>query len=562
MKFIKMLQEAASTDLPELKKLMLKDKRIPAAFFKADSKLSDIDNPEVFVATVKFWLLNNTNVINFVKSRNNIKLLDYPTLLSNRKILAKDITETDYQNLKSFTSELFKEFGSVARGSLSTEARKDLEEFINGNRGHHSLRKWVMDEISSVPSLRPTTKTLLYRGLLFSKSSLQERTTYDGTLEKGNGLKFLEAVREGTKIVDLEWDRASSWTTKKAIAEQFAKYGPATSSNAATFQWLGRMKDKKAIDGELGFVISTYAEPEDVIIDISKFNGRAAHGDEGEMILHPGTYTCRISKKFTVEGEVEVSTDSGDDAEGEAVIDKVIKAFDKCPPLPKIAAEVENVRAYDGGGTLKDIQVFKKLVSTSNTDAIAKYYDAMLELYNSTLQSIDMSVLKADKFVKNSELRRKIKVLSYILDIFNAPAKHAKFNGSLDKRHKLTSAEFRTTLTPSDVRDIEYALIRSNHFSTKETSKSFEDIAWALSVEMPKVGLYRLSAAKQAPVIEATLKAFCKEVGVAQPADTAEAAKIMTTFLRKAYRNLKISQDILSLYKKFESLKGSQDATD
>jgi hypothetical protein len=233
MDLIQTLQEASGHPIDDLKKVMSKDKRVKAIFQK-HLDLDDIENKGEFLNTVKFFLLNNRNVLKFVEDRDYIKDLSKNTLKKLREIRPAELSQKHIDDLLEFTNALFREHGHVERSGMSPKTRKEILDWVNANGRYFDLTTATRKELQSLPNIRPTRPILLYRGLLFSAGDLRERKRYDGQLEVGNGLKFLRSVREGTRVVDLEWDRASSWTTSKQTAMQFARFGPAQRASAIT----------------------------------------------------------------------------------------------------------------------------------------------------------------------------------------------------------------------------------------------------------------------------------------------------------------------------------------
>ena len=65
MSLLQQLQEASSLSVADLKKAVQKDPRA-APVLKADLKLDDIADKEAFLASVKFHILNNDKVREFV----------------------------------------------------------------------------------------------------------------------------------------------------------------------------------------------------------------------------------------------------------------------------------------------------------------------------------------------------------------------------------------------------------------------------------------------------------------------------------------------------------------
>lgn len=562
MNLIQTLLEASSLSLKDLKKAMQKDKRVES-LFKKDSTLSDVEDPAVLLATVKYWLFNNVNVKGFVEKRSGVKNVDVDTFNSYRKMRESDLDEKKFEWLKEFVADLFKEHSTVERGALSADARKAVSGFINSNGHYHNLPSWVQNELASVPSLRPEKRVLLYRGLLFSDYSLKSRERYDGTLEKGQGLKFLESVRKGTRIVDLEWDRPSSWTTSSEIATRFAKYGPASSSFGATLNWLQR--GVKQIDGALGFIISTFAEPEDILIDVNAYKGslNAAHGDEGEMILRPGSYTCRIVKKYTVHGEVDPESDDTNEIE-EKITGSLSKALDRLEDveMPSVIDDLGTVRVWnaDSIGILRNMDLFKKLILKSTKEEASKLYDEYMQIYREHFAHISEDDLLADKHVGSANAN-KIQRLAEILKRFNYAISHSKLKTANNskgrgKMHDLTGEEYRQTIESHDVSRIERDMVRHDKLTDKSSASSLSSLGKMLGVDIPNAArLHLSSAAKQHEVIQPVLDAFYKAVGVVQPSDKIEAIKTMSTLIRAAHRNYLILDYVKNIHKELGALK-------
>jgi hypothetical protein len=160
----------------------------------------------------------------------------------------------------------------------------------------------------AIEDIRPSSPVLLYRGLLFKEgyqmgelaSNENERKYAERMHNKHKSARvFIDAMRAGRIDVNMNYPTASSWTTSKTIAERFASKNAASSQHLAMLNWL---RQKGAIDGELGIVISTLARPSDIIVDLSKIELYGMHGNESEMILMPGTKKVRIAKLMTADG--------------------------------------------------------------------------------------------------------------------------------------------------------------------------------------------------------------------------------------------------------------------
>ncbi|MEM2159594.1 MAG: hypothetical protein QXN55_01415 [Candidatus Nitrosotenuis sp.] len=300
---LQILQEASQTPLADLKKEISKNS-IVKVLFKKDLSIADIPDPAKFIATIKFLLLNNDNVVQFVKSRAHIKSLQ-PNEFNDLRTMTVDNLDTRLGHLKLFVDDLFREFNFTEKSNITPETKKELKDWINSNGRYFKLSSAAIRELKTLKGLKPDQPIRLYRGVLFTKYDLEQKNNYDGTMYDGNGLRFLKQIKANERTIELDWERPSSWTTDLKVAERFAKYGPANSSFEATYQWLGR--DQKKIDGELGYVISTLAHPNDVLFMTDKLNVsfHFAHGNESEVVLAPGMRLARVVKKYTVEGEVD-----------------------------------------------------------------------------------------------------------------------------------------------------------------------------------------------------------------------------------------------------------------
>lgn len=552
MKFLQILQEASDSSISELKKAVQKDKRV-SLVLKKDSSFDQIADVSAFLATIKFIVLNNKNVRDFVVSRENVKDLYKREFDLLRRKKADEFNAEDFAWLKHFIQLLFKEIQYVGTGSLSRETRKELDAFVNGNSRYHTLSQSAMRELESVPGIRPNKKTVLYRGLLFPEYSLKERTRYDGTLDRGAGLKFLDAVREGTRTVDLDWDRASSWTTDKEVADNFAKYGPASSSYSATLQWLTRSAKKKAIDGELGFVISTLADPADILIDVSKYKPTThhAHGDESEMIMRPGKYLCRIHKKYTVEGEVDPDK-RGDDAL-KGVINKAVENLESIN-IPSALAElgVDDKYVSSGIDLLKDRDTFKKLLLNSTTEAAHKAFDNIVKFYKENLKGLQKSDLTPDLFIGNEKSAKAASAIKSIYDIMEMSVRHSSFERGSGNLHDLSAEQYRTTMSS----EFSMAVKDFNVWKkvTKKSNHLFYRLANILGIPSDR-NLHLLGAAKQHPKIDELISAFFKYLNVDKPEDRAEALALMDTILKKVMRNYKIISLVNQVNSHIEKLK-------
>jgi len=546
MKFLQILNEASTLQVSDLKKVITKDKKVSMILSK-DVKLEDITDKEGFLSTLKFYIFNNENVRMFVKSRHDIKDVNKFEFDDLKKKRASDLTQSDLDIIGDFLRVLFKEHTSVSKNTLSPDAKRELRDWVNGDNRYHALSGWAIKELQSVPGLKPSKRILVYRGLLFSESSLKISKSYDGTLEVGQGQKFLKSIKDGSREVDLSWERPSSWTTSKEIAERFAQYGPASSQNGAMMQWLGRMSSKKAIDGALGYVISTFVNPEDVIIDFSKIAlSGAKHGDEGEVIIKAGTIKARIVKKYTVEGEVDPDEKAADTSKVTETFDALTK-FVSENGLPSDLAAIKStmsktrdIYGSNASALCSYPDLIVPLMKNSTTTTVIHLMDKYIDFFNSTFKNVTKDDLKIDKYMStDEEFVKKLQALSTVYSTFTGTVTHSKFVGADNQKgkgqiNKLSAEEFRATISSSDLAGMQNEYLKLGYF--KDESREFISLGNSLKIEIPS-SFKVMGAAKQKPYIDEVINAFFEKYSIESPGDSLEKFKSLINLLRKAYRN-------------------------
>jgi len=270
-----------------------------AARVDPDGVFASLADPAATLAAVKRILLNNQDVIEYVRTRNDTVVSKYVFDMLRAMRTPDDLHEW-IDSLAEFISDLLGDVKRTESGTVTTSTKYELQDWANSEFSRR-LSRTAAAELASNPSLKPDGPVKLYRGILFN--SIGE--TSDGKLT--NGAKFLKQIRAGERIVDMEWDLPSSWTYSLDTAENFATIKAASSQTAATMDWLYRGKNKRAIDGELGVIVSVLARPDDVIVDMDRVKNPMSrkHGSEAEVIMSPGKYLCRIVKMWNKDGEVD-----------------------------------------------------------------------------------------------------------------------------------------------------------------------------------------------------------------------------------------------------------------
>jgi hypothetical protein len=540
MTLISTLQEAAGHPIEDLKKVIQKDPRIKPILQK-HLALEDIENLNEFWQTLKFQVLNNRNVLSFVERRNNVKDMSVQILKTLRSLKPAEVTQRTIDTTQEFLRELFREHSYVENSGVSASTRKELVDWANGNGRYFSLSLGAQKELASVPGLRPTRPILLYRGLLFSSSDLKERKRYDGQLEVGQGLQFLRSVREGTRIVDLEWDRASSWTTSKETAMQFAKFGPASSNFAATMQWLDRSGKGKQIDGDLGFIVSTLAQPEDVLIDMHRLqtSQHLQHGDEGEMILKPGTYTCRISTKYTPSGEVDPTVAVEADSTITSALEAV-KEFARTWLPETMKFQEKDWYNVDVERSLQRApEEVLKYARRSTKDAALKEYGELRDLYLNHLKDLDP--VKLQELQTDPKLTKTLEFVIALRKAMTEQASHPSLKTSENPRGKTTLA----ALSPEQARETTYAPVHAS-LKAASTGARYTDYRVGSAVNNMAQGfggeyvrdLHRKGKAEQLAHLNKAIDGFFKAIDEPRPADQEEALKKVQNAILGAERNV------------------------
>lgn len=551
MKLISTLQEASGHAIDDLKKVLTKDKRTKALFQK-HLDLDEITNPVEFLNTVKFFLLNNRNVIQFVEDRDNVKSVSKHTLKKLRELKPTELTQRNVDDLLAFAADVFREHGYVERAGISGHVRKELVDWKNASGRFFDLSRGTQNELMSVPGLRPTRPTLLYRGLLFNPHDLKERKRYDGQMEVGKGLKFLQSIREGTRIVDLDWGRPSSWSTSKEVAMQFAKFGPAQSNFGATLQWLERGSQGKVIDGDLGFIISILAQPEDILIDIQRLvtSAHLKHGSEAEMILKPGTYTCRISTKFTQKGEVDPLAGTKIDDSVNAVVEAVrefSRTWNVSPPEGAVDADWSSIsidRLLERG----ESDAFVKLATLGTKTEVLRSYAELKDFYDTNIASLNTESLQS--LLSDRRVGKSIEWIIDLQKFMNGQDAHPAFKTSNNSRGRTTVKE----MTPEQYREAGYTLL-SDRVKEGSSIGRYTDSAIGRNMNILLTGfgksdkvdreIHRRGRKEQEEHIDHVLDGFFSKIGKDRPADKDEAVRLLRNALGGAERNARLLNTLL-----------------
>jgi hypothetical protein len=471
------------------------------------------------------------------------------TLKKLRELKPTALTQKDIDALQEFTSDLFREFSYVERNGISGPVRKELVDWKNSNGRYFDLSRSAQKELMSVPGLRPTRPTLLYRGLLFSSHDLKERKRYDGQMEVGKGLQFLRSVRDGSRVVDLEWDRASSWSTDRDTALAFAKFGSANSNFGATLQWLERGSKGHAIDGDLGFLISTLAQPEDILIDVARLNTAAhlKHGTEAEMILAPGQYTCRVTTKLTKKGEVDPTAPVADESVNSLI--EAVREFSRTwkidvPPgiVSTEWSTVDADRALSQGNT----ELFLALASRGVKEEVLRAYSELKKFYDEHVRSLSIEELQT--LIADKKVGPVIDWITQLRKQMTSQNAHPAFKKPDNSKGRTTNDE----LTPEQFREAGYtvmsdrlkSLTQSGRFTDGMLGMYLNTLGKGFGVKIDR-DIHRRGRKEQEEAVDQMLDGFFKALKQERPADRDEAIRILRNAIAGAERNSRLLNELI-----------------
>lgn len=373
MQFLQQLDEAAAIPLDQLKDAIKKDPRVKA-LLKRDFDPSSVD-PVVFTRTLKFLVLNNPHVMEYVKQRGSGSHMSPFWFNAARKIDPKVANASTVKEFADVVVALLKDADASRKSKLSKSTVNELSEVTDPAVARGRLSNHAVRELMTMDGIRPDTPVRLYRGLQFYASNFVENPQSDGSMSIGVGINFLRSVRDGKRIVDLKWDRESYWTRSLDDAINYAHHGRK-----------GDWRKEKQLTGVMGFVVSTLAQPDDILIDFQTAESLGIHGPTNTVILAEGTYTSRLVKKFTPKGEVDVLASDDEDI---ATLGKTMKLFGRIldKKVPSIDINTDNADMMNG--LANDARAGKfplpKVLEDDNSTRIEAAYDALLEFVKDTI---------------------------------------------------------------------------------------------------------------------------------------------------------------------------------
>ena len=527
MNFLQQLDEAANIPLDQLKDKMKKDPRVKMVF-QRDLQLDQLKDPVEFAKTIHFYIFNNPKVREYIEKRGDRRDVskNWFKRMAKSSNPTEKLTQIELDWLQSLVKELFKDAAYVQKKDLSKRGYENLMHFFN-DRGR-TLDAYTAKEVESL-NFKGDGPVTLYRGLLFDDKSLraEERFGY------GDGLKFLAAVRKGKRVVDLTYDEHTVWTKNKDQALLQALFG-----SEAGWRSVSDTKEKKIAKykGKLAFVISTLADPDDIVVDFAEFSAATGWPPKDQpayssVILKPGKHLSRIVSKHTQEGEEDpISQDETQDLDD---IEQLLTMFGRILKLPFPTIEYEDLSRFTHDPDI--MKQIKILIDPQMQEKIGKLLNATVSFYQKHLKDLDFTKL-ADQSGSNSKT---YDALRKIADIFDSYIRHKDFaNPNSVRAHErtvgtghirdLTSGDRMLSAQEYDMNAVDAANViasqkRWTKWNLSSVWRGFAKVADP-NITFPEK-LHLEGWKVQKPIVDAAVDGFYQILGKPKPASYAEQAK-------------------------------------
>lgn len=523
MKFLQQLDEAANIPLDQLKGKMKKDPRVKM-IFQRSLAVEDLKDQAAFLKTVHYYLFNNPQVRAYIEKRGDRRDISkgWAKRLAATTNPTSPLKQMDLDWLLAFVKELFKDVGYVQKKDLSKRGHESLMSFFHNVR--NSFDTYAAKEVDSL-DLKPDGPITLYKGLLFDEKSFRSEP-YVGY---GQGLQFLKWVRQGKRTVDLNYDGYTLWTTNKNQALLQALYGTEASWRKESDAASGKIATYK---GQLAFVISTLASPEDVVVDFSKYGEQFGYPTKDQpgyhaVVLKPGKRLARIVSRHTQNGEEDfVSQDETDDAVGLDDIEQLLSMFGRILklPFPEIMYEDLSRLTYSPE-VMKQIAI---LTDPEVQEKIRKLLNSTFSFYQKHLKDLDLVKL-ANQAGQHSAAYTAVR---QIVDAFGTNISHKNY-GTKPGYHEvkladLTNGEDMLTSSVKDSYAEDVARIiatqkRWTDWSIANRMHGFAKIADP-NIDIPEK-LHLTGWATQKKLVDAAVDGFYMAIGKQKPESTVEQAK-------------------------------------
>lgn len=553
MKLLQQLSEAANIPLDQLKDKMKKDPRVKMVFQRS-LNLDELKDPVEFVKTIHFYIFNNPKVREWVAARGDRRDFSkqWVKKLANLTNPTRKMDQTDLDWLQELVKALFKDVTYVQKNDLSKRAAEGLHAFVNGNRNR--LDAYDAREIESL-NLKSSGPVTLYLGLLFDEKSLRP----DSYLGYGHGLKFLQSIREGKRIVDLEYDTPTLWTKDKDRALLQALYGSDSSwrrkADAADAE--GKIGKHK---GQLAFVISTLASPDDVVVDLSLLGDATGWPPKdgiaySSVILKPGKHVSRIVSRHTPEGEVDPLGAPTEETADLDHIKQLLTMFGRLLKLPFPKVEYEDMSRFTYSPEV--MSQLKMLTDPEVKEKVGKLLNATLSFYKKHLQGLDFSKLAG----QSKEQEAAYQALRTIVDQLETGVRHRAYANPASPRLserkagyvRFSDLDTGDQLLTAEVHDSKAEALAAVIASQKRwTQWDVQHILHGLAeIANPSITfpdkLHLTSWKQQKPFVDAAVDGFYQVIGRPKPESHLQQAKDfleVTTEATKVARAAKLLQRV------------------
>jgi hypothetical protein len=312
MNLLRILNEASATPIEDLKDQMKRDKRV-SMIFSRSLEPDEIADKKQFLLTLRYYLLNNKEVLNFIKDRAGLNVSTY-TFDTIRKYSVSDIEDPNkLENLRKTVADIFRDAGRVKKKDLSGSSISYLYDYLLNAKTTY-FTPHVANELKTL-KLTSKTPVKLYYGINFTEydfDNIREWTGNKATTRPGPAVEFKNSINVKTKEVNLDFSYPKVLTTSLKKAELMAKYGD-------------YRHESNTFRGEVGYVVSILVPPSKQVLSISAYTAAGAIGFDrfnDFFIVDSGKYRGKIVKKLTPSGEEDVLDD-----ERSSKIDDIVKSI-------------------------------------------------------------------------------------------------------------------------------------------------------------------------------------------------------------------------------------------
>lgn len=538
MKFLQQLDEAADIPVDQLKDKMKKDPRVKLIFSR-DPQLDQIKDTAEFIRTLRFYLFSNAHVRQHLSRRADRRDIskNWWDRFARTKPTDK-LHQSDLDWLAQLVKEFFKDVGYVQKRDISKRAFEAFSDWYSKER--RGLDAYTQRELDSL-GFKPDAPVLLYRGLLFDERSL--RTS---EMSNAEGLEFLKSVRKGTRTVDLQYDEPTIWTTDKNTALLQALYG----SNEA-WRNVDDIKDRKVekYRGLLGFVVSTLASPDDVLVELAQLE--PVYNWPGKLspayntfALKPGKLLARVVSKHTSTGEVDPISNKDDDTPDLSQIKENLTLFGRILKLPFPEIEFEG---FGRNAHRPEVMAqMKLLLDPEMKEKVSKLMNTVLNYYRKHLEGLDLEQLASQA----GDETKTYEALKAIRDLFKTTIRHRAYADPNAPRRQHREAGFPQVkelktgdevlggeFIGQELDDLMRTIISQKRYTQWDTGSPFTGLAKLADPSYKQPDKIHLAAWKvQKEFIDRGVDGFFKAIGEPKPESLADQVKRMMSAAREATR--------------------------